>query len=74
MSRGWPFFATLLDNAEPSPAKTDLYIAGRYASLVEDVGVRRRIFNAITDEYERSRRAADASPSAARHWDRRVPR
>jgi phosphoenolpyruvate carboxylase len=50
----WPFFAALLDNAEMSLAKTDLYIAGRYASLVQDASVRRKIFSLIEDEHKRS--------------------
>ena len=54
MYRRWPFFATLLDNAELSLAKTDLYIAGRYASLVKDAGIRRKILGVISAEHERS--------------------
>ncbi len=54
MYASWPFFAAVLDNAEMSLAKTDLYIAGRYATLVEDAGVRRKIFSIIEDEYHRS--------------------
>ncbi|HUI05616.1 MAG TPA: phosphoenolpyruvate carboxylase [Verrucomicrobiae bacterium] len=54
MYAGWPFFAAVLDNAEVSLAKTDLYIAGRYASLVQDVGVRRKILGLIEDAYHRS--------------------
>jgi len=54
MYAGWPFFAALLDNAEMSLAKTDLYIAGRYASLVNDAGVRHKIFGMIEDAYKRS--------------------
>ena len=54
MYRRWPFFAALLDNAELSLAKTDLYIAGRYASLVKDAGIRRKILGVISAEHERS--------------------
>ncbi|MCP5488604.1 MAG: phosphoenolpyruvate carboxylase [Verrucomicrobia bacterium] len=54
MYRDWPFFSMLIDNAEASLAKTDLYIAGRYASLVGDASVRTRIFSTIQCEYERS--------------------
>ena len=54
MYRRWPFFAALIDNAELSLAKTDLYIAGRYASLVSDARVRRKIAGVIAGEYERS--------------------
>jgi phosphoenolpyruvate carboxylase len=51
MYREWPFFASLLDNAEMSLAKVDLYIAGRYAGLVKDAGVRRRVFGEIEGAY-----------------------
>jgi phosphoenolpyruvate carboxylase len=54
MYAGWPFFAAMLDNAEMSLAKTDLYIAGRYASLVKDAAVRRKVFRMIEDGYKRS--------------------
>lgn len=54
MYREWPFFATLLDNAELSLAKTDLYIAGRYAELVHEASIREAIFTRISDEYERA--------------------
>jgi len=50
----WPFFASVLDNAEMSLAKTDLYIAGRYATLVRDAAVRRKIFGMIEEEHRRS--------------------
>lgn len=56
MYRGWPFFALLIDNAEVSLAKTDLYIASRYASLVEPATVRDAIFRRIEEEYDRSRK------------------
>ncbi|MBL0059410.1 MAG: phosphoenolpyruvate carboxylase [Elusimicrobia bacterium] len=54
MYRRWPFFASLLDNAELSLAKTDLYIAGRYASLVQEPSVRKAILGLIGAEHERS--------------------
>jgi phosphoenolpyruvate carboxylase len=52
--RGWPFFASLLENAEMSLAKTDLYIARRYAGLVKDPHVRDRILTQIETEFRRS--------------------
>ena len=54
MYRHWPFFAALIENAELSLAKTDLYIAGRYASLVRDPRVGKHIFGVISAEHERS--------------------
>jgi len=50
----WPFFASLLDNAEVSLVKTDLYIARRYATLVQSVELRERIFGFIEQEHKRS--------------------
>jgi phosphoenolpyruvate carboxylase len=52
--QSWPFFASILDNAEMSLAKTDLAIARRYSLLVEDARVRDKIFGLIESEYERS--------------------
>lgn len=51
MAKDWSFFRMLLRNAEISIAKADLYIAGRYASLVPDAGIRRRIFGRIAREH-----------------------
>lgn len=54
MYRGWPFFSVLVDNAEISLAKTDLYIAGRYAALAEPASLREKIFGRIQEEYQRT--------------------
>jgi phosphoenolpyruvate carboxylase len=54
MYKGWPFFTILIDNAEASLAKTDLYIAGRYAALVRPQSLAVSIFGRIREEYERS--------------------
>ncbi len=54
MYRRWPFFASLLDNAQQSLAKADMYIAGRYAALVEEDAVREKVFGMIREEYDRS--------------------
>jgi phosphoenolpyruvate carboxylase len=52
--RRWPFFRTVLDNAEVSLAKTDLGIARQYAALVESAEVRDKIFGLIEAEYSRA--------------------
>ena len=54
MYRTWPFFRMILDNAEASLAKADMYIASRYADLVRDAAVRDRIFGRIEGEYRRT--------------------
>ncbi|MGH9405295.1 MAG: phosphoenolpyruvate carboxylase [Terriglobia bacterium] len=54
MYRDWPFFSVLVDNAEVSLAKADLYIAGRYAELVHPASLREQIFSRIREEYERT--------------------
>ncbi len=54
MYRGWPFFQTLIDNAQQSLTKADMGIAEQYASLVEDAAVRDRIFGLIRAEYDRT--------------------
>jgi phosphoenolpyruvate carboxylase len=50
----WPFFRTLLSNLDMVLAKTDLRIAARYAGLVEDRALGRRIFAAIRAEWRRT--------------------
>ena len=47
MAAGWPFFASSLANMEMVLAKSDMTIAARYATLVEDDGLRDRIFGEI---------------------------
>src|SRR5579862_1046457 len=72
MYRGWPFFALLIDNAEVSLAKTDLYIARRYAALVQPKQLGERIFRRIEEEYHRSVRSV-LDISGARHLLERQP-
>jgi phosphoenolpyruvate carboxylase len=57
MYQGWPFFQTLIDNAQQSLTKADLGIAEQYASLVEDGTVRERIFGLVRAEYDLTCRA-----------------
>ena len=46
MYRRWPFFRSLIDNAQLSIGKADLAVARLYAGLVDDGGLRQRIFGA----------------------------
>ena len=52
MHQRWPFFTTLLGNAELALAKADLGIAERYVALVDDGAVRDRIWPRIRAEME----------------------
>ncbi len=50
--RRWPFFATVLSNMAQVLAKADMGLAARYAELVDDEALRRRVLDKIVDEYE----------------------
>ena len=52
MYKQWPFFRTLLSNLDMVLAKSDLGIAARYADLVEDKKLGKRIFTAIKAEWQ----------------------
>jgi phosphoenolpyruvate carboxylase len=54
MLKAWPFFRALLSNMDMVLSKTDLAIASRYAELVEDEGLRARIFPRLQQEWERT--------------------
>ena len=51
MYRQWPFFRTLLSNMDMVLAKSDLALASRYAELVSDARLRKKIFAAIEAEW-----------------------
>ena len=83
MHRQWPFFRTLLSNLDMVLAKTDLGVAARYAGLVEDRRLARRIYAAIRDEWQRTNDALAAitgagsrlqgNPALARSIEHRFP-
>jgi phosphoenolpyruvate carboxylase len=50
----WPFFRTVLSNMAQVLAKSDLGLAARYAELVDDKALRRRVFDKITKEHTRT--------------------
>ncbi|NNJ09149.1 phosphoenolpyruvate carboxylase [Chloroflexales bacterium ZM16-3] len=56
MYRQWPFFTTLLDNAQMIMAKADMGIARQYADLVGDQELAGRVFAQIEAEFARTRR------------------
>lgn len=53
MYRDWPFFKTLIDNAQRSLGVADLNISRLYASLVSDEALREEIYGEIEAEYRR---------------------
>ena len=57
MHRDWPFFQTLIDNAQLTMRKADLGIAALYAGLVEEARIRRRIFGLLKAEFARTEAA-----------------
>ncbi|HSH01129.1 MAG TPA: phosphoenolpyruvate carboxylase [Anaerolineae bacterium] len=54
MYQQWPFFKTIIDNAQLSLGKADMGIARLYAELVTDVDVRDEIYGIIKTEFDRT--------------------
>ena len=52
MHKEWPFFKALLSNMDMVLAKSDLALARRYAELVPDVRLRKKIFAMIEREWQ----------------------
>ncbi len=67
MQRQWPFFQTLLSNMDMVIAKSDMALAARYSELVADTRLRRKIFSAIEQEWQRT---ADALSLITGHKQR----
>jgi phosphoenolpyruvate carboxylase len=57
MYREWPFFRSLVDNAQLGLGKADRAVARLYAGLVEPEELRERVFGAILAEWERTEQA-----------------
>jgi phosphoenolpyruvate carboxylase len=57
MYRSWPFFRSLLDNAQISLGKSDLAVARLYDGLVEPARLRSRIFGEVAREWRRTAEA-----------------
>ncbi|MGN6375468.1 MAG: phosphoenolpyruvate carboxylase [Sphingomonas sp.] len=55
MAEGWPLFAATLANMEQVLAKSDMGIAARYATLVEDEALRSNVFGQIRDGWHKTR-------------------
>ena len=83
MYAGWPFFQTMLSNMDMVMSKTDLGIGARYAELVGDQALARRVFSRIEAEWRDTRAALlsitgqsdflAANPSLARSFTNRRP-
>ncbi|MHC5537332.1 phosphoenolpyruvate carboxylase, partial [Singulisphaera rosea] len=54
MYQRWPFWSTLIDNAQMILAKADMTIARLYADLVDDQDLATRVFDQIAAEYRRT--------------------
>ena len=57
MHAEWPFFQSLIDNAQLTMRKADMSIARHYANLVSDARVRESIFATLLAEFERTEAA-----------------
>ena len=57
MYQKWPFFQTAIANAQLTMCKADMAIAGVYASLVEDEGIRERVLARILHEFKLAEKA-----------------
>lgn len=54
MYREWPFFRTMIDNAQMILGKADMYIAHRYTTLVSDQALASEMMTIIEHEYQQS--------------------
>jgi phosphoenolpyruvate carboxylase len=57
MYREWPFFRSLVDNAQISLGKSDLAVARLYDGLADPPELRARVFAAVAEEWSRTERA-----------------
>ncbi|CAN5911138.1 phosphoenolpyruvate carboxylase [soil metagenome] len=54
MHEAWPFFRTTLSNMDMVLSKSDIAIASRYAELVTDAELSKRIFARVREEWQAS--------------------
>ncbi|MGC1585760.1 MAG: phosphoenolpyruvate carboxylase [Rhodomicrobium sp.] len=83
MNEEWPFFRALLSNMDMVLAKADMRLAERYADLVPDRALAKRIFGAIKTEWSATIEALNAitgttarladNPALARSIKHRFP-
>ncbi len=55
MYERWPMFQAIIDNATLALSKADIAIGQRYAELVEDPEIGKRLWSMIAGEFEQSR-------------------
>lgn len=55
MYERWPMFQAIIDNATLALSKADIAIGQRYAELVDDPEIGRRLWSMIAGEFEQSR-------------------
>ncbi len=65
MHKQWPFFGALLSNMDMVLAKSDLSLAKRYADLVPDAKLRKKVFGLIEAEWHRTQDALNRITGAA---------
>jgi phosphoenolpyruvate carboxylase len=70
MMRSFPLFIDMVRNVELALAKADFSVARLYASLVEDEGLRERVFTLLHEEFERTRRMVLAVTNQAELLER----
>ena len=56
MAAKFPLFSDMVSNIELAMAKADFSIACLYASLVDDVSIRERVYGMLREEFDRSQR------------------
>ena len=56
MAVAFPLFSDMLRNIELAMAKADFSIARLYASLVDEVSLRERVYTMLAEEFERAQR------------------
>ena len=83
MHADWPFFRTTLSNMDMVLSKSDIAIASRYAELVTDAALGKRIFERVRQEWQasidavlaitRQRTLLETNPLLARSIRNRFP-
>jgi phosphoenolpyruvate carboxylase len=56
MHREWPFFRSLIDNAQMGLGRSDRAVARLYAGLVDSGDLRHQVFGAVLAEWDRAER------------------